>query len=140
MCVVGQHHLGKGLLRTPVASPGCRPLAKTDAEGRLEEKLPHFAKPKLLIVDELTCLPFELDVAHLFFQFVGRRYERGEMLATFSRAVGEWATVFGNPVVAIAILAGMLHHNQVVTHRGESYRRRKEPRPFAKEQREPVPS
>ena len=52
-------------------------LAKAHTEGRLEEKLMHFSKPKLLIVDELGYLPFEPDAAHLFFQLVSRRYERG---------------------------------------------------------------
>src|SRR6201981_2226303 len=52
-------------------------LAKAHAEGRLEERLGFFAKPKLLIVDELGYLPFEPNAAHLFFQLVSRRYERG---------------------------------------------------------------
>ena len=67
-------------------------LAKAHAEGRLEERLTHFAKPKLLIVDELGYLPFEPDAAHLFFQLVSRRYERGAMLVTSNRAVSEWGT------------------------------------------------
>ena len=65
-------------------------LAKAHAEGRLEERLTHYAKPKLLIVDELGYLPLEPDAAHLFFQLVSRRYERGAMLVTSNRAVGEW--------------------------------------------------
>ncbi|MFC3837438.1 IS21-like element helper ATPase IstB [Paracoccus rhizosphaerae] len=80
-------------------------LAKAHAEGRLEEKLSHYAKPKLLIVDELGYLPFEPDAAHLFFQLVSRRYERGALLVTSNRAVGEWGTVSGDPVVATAIPA-----------------------------------
>ena len=55
-------------------------LAKAQAENRLEERLAHYAKPKLLIVDELGYLPLEPDAAHLFFQLVSRRYERGAML------------------------------------------------------------
>jgi DNA replication protein DnaC len=64
-------------------------LAKAHAEGRIEERLGHFAKPKLLIVDELGYLPFELNAAHLFFQLVSRRYERGSMLVTSNRAISE---------------------------------------------------
>jgi DNA replication protein DnaC len=64
-------------------------LAKAQADGRLEERLTHYAKPKLLIVDELGYLPLEPDTAHLFFQLVSRRYERGAMLVTSNRAVGE---------------------------------------------------
>ena len=103
-------------------------LAKSHAEGRLEEKLTHYAKPKLLIVDELGYLPFEPDAAHLFFQLVSRRYERGALLVTSNRAVGEWGTVLGDPVVATAILDRMLHHSHVVTIRGESYRLREKRR------------
>jgi DNA replication protein DnaC len=65
-------------------------LAKAHIEGHLEERLVHFSKPKLLIVDELGYLPFEPDAAHLFFQLVSRRYERGSMLLTSNRSVGEW--------------------------------------------------
>ena len=103
-------------------------LAKAHAEGRLEEKLIHFGKPKLLIVDELGYLPFEPDAAHLFYQLVSRRYERGAILITSNRAVGEWGTVFGDPVVATAILDRLLHHSHVVTIRGESYRLREKRR------------
>jgi len=67
-------------------------LAKARAEGRLEEKLTHFAKPKLLIVDELGFLPFEPDAAHLIFQLVSRRYERARSLVTSNRAIGEWGS------------------------------------------------
>jgi DNA replication protein DnaC len=65
-------------------------LAKAHSEGRLDERLTYYGKPKLLIVDELGYLPFEPDAAHLFFQLVSRRYERGAMLVTSNRAVGEW--------------------------------------------------
>jgi DNA replication protein DnaC len=103
-------------------------LVKAHAEGRLEERLGFFAKPKLLIVDELGYLPFEPSAAHLFFQLVSRRYERGSLLLTSNRSVGEWGTVFGDPVVATAILDRLLHHSQVVTIRGDSYRLREKRR------------
>ena len=103
-------------------------LAKAHAEGRLEERLGFFAKPKLLIVDELGYLPFEPNAAHLFFQLVSRRYERGSMLITSNRSVGEWGTVFGDPVVATAILVWLLHHSHVITIRGDSYRLREKRR------------
>jgi DNA replication protein DnaC len=103
-------------------------LAKAHGEGRLEERLMHYAKPKLLIVDELGYLPFEPDAAHLFFQLVSRRYERGAMLVTSNRAVGEWGSVFGDPVVATAILDRLLHHSHVLTIRGDSYRLREKRR------------
>jgi DNA replication protein DnaC len=103
-------------------------LAKAHADGRLDERLTHFAKPKLLIVDELGYLPLEPDAAHLFFQLVSRRYERGAMLITSNRAVGEWGAVFGDAVVATAILDRLLHHSHVITIRGDSYRLREKRR------------
>ncbi|WP_082359520.1 IS21-like element helper ATPase IstB, partial [Bosea sp. AAP35] len=114
---------GYSVLLTPATTLVAQ-LAKAHDEGRLEEKLPHYAKPKLLIVDELGYLPFEPDAAQLFFQLVSRRYERGAMLVTSNRAVGEWGSVFGDPVVATAILDRLLHHSHVITIRGDSYRLR----------------
>jgi DNA replication protein DnaC len=99
-------------------------LAKAHAERRLEERLTNLAKPRLLIVDELGYLPLEPDAAHLFFQLVSRRYEKGAMLITSNRTISEWGTVFGDAVVATAILDRLLHHSHVVTIRGDSYRLR----------------
>jgi len=79
-------------------------------------------------IDELGYLPFEPNAAHLFFQLVTRRYERGSLLITSNRSVGEWGTVFGDPVVATAILDRLLHHSQVVTIRGDSFRLREKRR------------
>ncbi len=76
----------------------------------------------LLIIDELGYLPFEANAAHLFFQLVSRRYEKGSILITSNRSVGEWGSVFGDPVVATAILDRLLHHSTVITIRGDSYR------------------
>ena len=99
-------------------------LSKAHAEGHLEERLAHYTKPKLLIVDELGYLPLEPNAAHLFFQLVSRRYERGSMLLTSNRSVGEWGEVFGDPVVATAILDRLLHHSHIITIRGDSFRLR----------------
>jgi DNA replication protein DnaC len=97
-------------------------LARGHAQERLEERLITYIKPKLLIIDELGYLPLEPNAAHLFFQLVSRRYERGAILITSNRSVGEWGTVFGDAVVATAILDRLLHHSHVVTIRGDSYR------------------
>ncbi len=79
-------------------------LAKAHLTGRLEEQFLNYTKPKLLIVDELGYLPLEVDAAHLFFQLVSRRYERGGFLVTSNRPVGEWGRVFGDDVVAMETL------------------------------------
>ena len=97
-------------------------LAKAQSDGCLEERLIYFSKPKLLIIDELGYLPLEVNAAHLFFQLISRRYERGSVLITSNRPVIEWGEVFGDSVVATAILDRLLHHSHVVTIKGESYR------------------
>jgi DNA replication protein DnaC len=126
---IGRETIVAGYTVLFVAAPALvAQLAKAHGEGRLEERLSHFAKPKLLIIDELGYLPFEPDAAHLFFQLVSRRYERGAMLITSNRSVGEWGSVFGDPVVATAILDRLLHHSHVITIRGDSYRLREKRR------------
>jgi DNA replication protein DnaC len=97
-------------------------LCKSHVEGKLEEKIVQFSKPKLLIIDELGYLPFDPKAAHLFFQLISKRYEKGSTLITSNRSVGEWGEVFGDPVVATAILDRLLHHSHIVTIRGESFR------------------
>jgi len=72
-------------------------------------------------VDELGYLPFDPNAAHLFFQLVSRRYKRGSLLLTSNRSVGEWGTVFGDPVVATAILDRLLHHSHVVTSAADAF-------------------
>lgn len=97
-------------------------LTKAHQEGNLGEKLGQYAKPKLLIIDELGYLPFDPKAAHLLFQLVSRRYETGSIMITSNRSVGEWGEIFGDSVVATAILDRLLHHSHVITIRGESYR------------------
>jgi len=97
-------------------------------KGRLEEELAYFSKPKLLIIDELGYLPFEPDAAHLFFQLICRRYEKGSVMITGNRPIGEWNVVFGDSVMATAILDRLLHHSHVVAIKGESYRLREKKR------------
>lgn len=99
-------------------------LAKAETEGQLKDKLNYFAKPKLLVIDELGYLPFEKRSAHLFFQLVARRYEKGSMLITTNQLVAQWGTVFGDDVLAAAILDRLLHHSHTLVIQGESYRLR----------------
>jgi DNA replication protein DnaC len=97
-------------------------LAKAESEGQFADRLLFYSKPKLLIIDELGYLPFERRAAHLFFQLVARRYERGSMLITTNQVVTQWGTVFGDEVLAAAILDRLLHHSHTLMIQGESYR------------------
>ena len=103
-------------------------LVKGQQQGSLEMRLAQYSKPKLLIVDELGYLPLEAEAGHLFFQLISRRYEQGSVLISSNRPVEEWDEVFGDQVVAAAILDRLLHHSHVVTIRGDSYRLREKRR------------
>jgi DNA replication protein DnaC len=73
-------------------------LARAHNQTALESRLSQYGKSKLLIIDELGYLPLEPDAAHLFFQLISRRYERGSVLITSNRPVMEWGEVFGDQV------------------------------------------
>ncbi len=97
-------------------------LVKAHQEGRLEEKLKLLVQPKLLIVDEIGYLPLDRLGANLFFQLVSRRYERGSILITSNQSLAGWGQVFGDQVLATAILDRLLHHSTILNIKGESYR------------------
>ena len=78
----------------------------------------------MLIVDEIGYLPLPREGANLFFQLVSARYEKGAMILTSNRGFAEWADVFGDPVVATALLDRLLHHAIVIQIEGASYRLR----------------
>lgn len=118
---------GHSVLFTP-ATALVTSLVRGHVDGKLEQRLAQLTKPKLLIVDEFGYLPFEAAAAHLLFQLVSRRYERGSMLITSNRAVSDWGTVLGDEVVATAILDRLMHHSHVLTIRGDSYRLREKRR------------
>jgi DNA replication protein DnaC len=131
---VGKTHLAIALGRAAVeqghsvlfttATALLAALAKAESEGQLAERVTFFSKPKLLIVDELGYLPFEKRSAHLFFQLVARRYERGSLLVTTNQMVSQWGGVFGDDVLAAAILDRLLHHSHTLMINGESFRLR----------------
>lgn len=97
-------------------------LTKAMAEGKLDDKLKFYTTPRLLIIDEIGYLPIERQGANLFFQLISRRYERGPMILTSNQSFGAWGEVFGNRVIATAILDRLLHHAVTLNIRGNSYR------------------
>jgi len=103
-------------------------LSRAQGQGTLEARLTQYSKSRLLIIDELGYLPLEHEAAYLFFQLISRCYERGSVLITSNRPVMEWGEVFGDQVVATAILDRLLHHSHVLTIRGDSYRLREKRR------------
>jgi DNA replication protein DnaC len=99
-------------------------LAKAEREGTLRERIRFLCRASLLVVDEIGYLPVTPGGGNLFFQLVNARYERGAMILTSNRGFAEWGEVFGDPVVATALLDRLLHHAVVVQIEGSSYRMR----------------
>jgi DNA replication protein DnaC len=97
-------------------------LTRALSEGRLEEKLKMYTVPRLLLIDEIGYLPIDRLGANLFFQLISRRYEKGPMILTSNQSFGAWGEVFGDRVIATAILDRVLHHAITVNIRGNSYR------------------
>ncbi len=129
---VGKTHLAVGLGLKAIER-GYRVLFTTAAaliasltralgEGRLDDKLKLYTVPRLLIVDEIGYLPIDRGGANLVFQLISRRYERGPMILTSNQSFGSWGEVFGDRVIATAILDRILHHAITVNIRGNSYR------------------
>ena len=129
---VGKSHLAVGLglkaiehgyrVLFTTAAGMITTLTKALAEGKLEDKLKFYTVPRLLIIDEIGYLPIERQGANLFFQLISRRYEKGPMILTSNQSFGAWGEVFGDRVIATAILDRVLHHAITVNIRGNSYR------------------
>ena len=114
---------GRSVYRTTLADL-IGNLAKAHHGGLLNQKLRQMSRHALLIVDEIGYLPLPKEGANLFFQLVSARYEKGAMILTSNRSFAEWAEVFGDPVVATALLDRLLHHAIVIQIEGASYRLR----------------
>ncbi|MFD5586620.1 IS21-like element helper ATPase IstB [Streptomyces sp. NPDC127063] len=99
-----------------------RPLKVAEASGRLNSKLRTYLRPGVLVVDEVGYQPLERAEANLVFQVISKRYEKGSIILTSNKTFSEWGQVFGYEVLATAILDRLLHHCDVVSINGPSYR------------------
>ncbi|MEE0685213.1 MAG: IS21-like element helper ATPase IstB [Lachnospiraceae bacterium] len=97
-------------------------LRKAHDENRLEARLKHFSKYKLLIIDETGYLPVDKTGANLFFQLIAKRYEHNSTIITTNQPFSKWGEVFSDATLANAILDRLLHHSHVVKMVGPSYR------------------
>jgi len=85
------------------------------------DQIPTFRQARATI-DEMGYLPLDDLGATIFFQLVSARYERGSIILTSNKSYGEWGSIFGDPIIATAILDRLLHHSTTINIRGESYR------------------
>lgn len=97
-------------------------MKRASRDDMLEAKLGTLSRPRLLIVDEIGYLPFDTEGAHCFFRLVCRRYERLSTIFTSNKSYAEWGEIFGDHVIAAAVLDRILHHCTTVNIKGESYR------------------
>lgn len=99
-----------------------RKLKTADTNGRFNRQLSALARPSLLVIDEVGYLPLDRTEANMFFQLIARRYERGSTIVTSNKNFTEWGHVLGDEVLATAILDRLLHHCEILTINGPSYR------------------
>ena len=129
---VGKTHLAIGLA-VKAAEAGHRilfltleelmtKLNRARQENRLERQLQQLTYPRVLVLDEIGYLPLSREDASLFFRLVARRYEKASMILTSNKSFVDWGEIFGDPVLATAILDRLLHHATTINIKGESYR------------------
>jgi DNA replication protein DnaC len=90
----------------------------------LERRLRHYARPALVVLDEIGYLAYDAHAADLLFQVVSRRYEQKSIIVTTNLAFKHWDTVFPNAGCAVALIDRLTHHAEIIAIDGESYRRR----------------
>jgi DNA replication protein DnaC len=97
-------------------------LAEAHHAGRLHDELRRLGRYPLLVIDEVGYVPFEPEAANLFFQLIAARYERASLIVTSNKPFGRWGEVFGDEVVAAAMIDRLVHHAEVIALKGDSYR------------------
>ncbi len=97
-------------------------LAEAHNAGHLHDELTRLSRYPLIVIDEVGYIPFETEAANLFFQLVSARYERASTIVTSNKPFGRWGEVFGDAVVAAAMIDRLVHHAEVVSMKGDSYR------------------
>jgi len=120
--IAAAHHGHRVLFAT--ATEWVTRLTDTHRAGRLPQELTRLRRYGLIIVDEVGYLPFEQDAANLFFQLVSSRYEHASLILTSNLPFSGWGGVFGDQAVAAAMIDRVVHHADVLTLKGASYRLR----------------
>ena len=137
VCFLGPPGVGKTMLPVGLSIAACqagysvyfttlddmvRNLREAEGAGRFAKKLQTYLKPAVLVCDEVGYLPLSRAEGNMVFQLVSRRYERGSIILTSNKTFSEMGQVFGDEVLATAILDRLLHHAEVISIKGPSYR------------------
>ena len=97
-------------------------LKQAAKENRVEKAIKYFNGYALLIIDELGYLPVDKEATYGFFQLIAARYERRPTIITTNQPFAKWGEVFGDPVIANAIIDRLVHHSEIIKITGPSYR------------------
>ena len=97
-------------------------LKKAQLENTLSRRLKHFTSYSVLIIDEVGFLPISKEDSNLFFQLISKRYEKHPTIITTNKSFNKWGEVFGDSVIANAIVDRLLHHSKIFSIVGPSYR------------------
>ncbi len=96
-------------------------LMKAKQENRLEKQLQQLGYARVLIQDEIDYLPVTREETSLFFRLLNRRYEKASIVLTSNKGFADWGEMFGDNVLATAILDRLLHYSTTLNIKGESY-------------------
>ncbi|MFE9455136.1 ATP-binding protein, partial [Streptomyces sp. NPDC006739] len=102
--------------------PVGRPSGRRPRHRKLQDELLRLARVPVLVIDEVGYIPFEPEAANLFFQLISGRYERASVIVTSNKPFGRWGEVFGDDTVAAAMIDRLVHHADVLSLKGDSYR------------------
>lgn len=97
-------------------------LASQHTPSALTTRLRHYARPHVLVIDELGYLSSRLEHADLLFELVNRRYEQKPIILTSNKHFAEWPAVFGNATSVTAIVDRLIHRADMLRIEGDSYR------------------
>ena len=97
-------------------------LAVQDGDNALRRRLLHYARPKLLLIDEIGYLSYSNRHADLLFEIINRRYEQSSTVITTNRPFAEWNEVFPNAACVVSLIDRLVHHSQIIAIEGDSYR------------------
>jgi DNA replication protein DnaC len=97
-------------------------LQEAKREGRLEEEIIGLGRVPLLIIDEVGYIPFDPEAANLMFSLISARYERASVIITSNKPFSAWGEIFGDEVVAAAMIDRLVHHAEILSLKGDSYR------------------
>jgi DNA replication protein DnaC len=97
-------------------------LQDAKRDGRLEDELQALGRIPILVIDEIGYIPFDPQAANLMFALVSSRYERASMIVTSNKAFSRWGEIFGDDVVAAAMIDRLVHHAEILNLKGDSYR------------------